>query len=219
MKKRLIPVLFSVVVGGCSLLEPVDGEQEISTPPETLGKDKTVLEEETHISSGTIVLPAEDVAVETSEISPPDIEMAELTELEPESATPAEQIDLSLPGEVAAGTDTEATDIPVEDISPSQMSPGLPADAVRVEILNASGIPGLEQQVSERLAGNDYVISWSEDGAVSDAQSETRIKYRPDFAREAVRLGHILPGNQIVTRGDELPEAVDIRIIVGSDQQ
>ena len=88
-----------------------------------------------------------------------------------------------------------------------------------MEIVNASGVPGLEQQVSERLAGKGYFISWAGESAASGQQVETLIRYRSGFAREAVRLGHILPGNQIVTRGDGLPEGIDIRVVVGSDQQ
>ncbi len=219
MKKYLILVLFSMAVGGCSLLAPKDGDQNITVLPDDPSQDKTVLGEGEPLPPGAIVLPADEVAVEASEIVLPDAEVIEITELEPEPVAPAEQTEVYLPDEVAASADAEAIIIPAEDSSSNQMQSGLSTDAVRVEILNASGIPGLEQQVSERLAGKGYFISWAGEGAASGTQSATQIKYRPNFAREAVRLGHILPGNQIVTRGDGLPEEIDIRIIVGSDQQ
>jgi len=150
----------------------------------------------------------------------PDAEVVEITELDaPEPATAEGGTEIYLPDEVAASADAEAVIIPAESNSASESQAAASPDGIRVEIVNASGIPGLEQQVSERLAGKGYFISWAGEGAASGQQVETLIKYRPGFAREAVRLGHILPGNQIVTRGDALPEGVDIRSVVGSDQQ
>ncbi len=219
MKKYLMLVLFSVTVSGCSLLAPKSGDQNITVLPDDPSQSKTVLGEGEPLPEGAIVLPADDIAVEATEIVLPDAEVIEITELEPEFAAPEEQTEIYLPDEVGAGVDAEAVIIPAEDSPSSHSGEGVADVAVRVEILNSSGIPGLEQQVSERLAGKGYFISWAGEGAASGTQHETWIKYRPNFAREAVRLGHVLPGNQIVTRGDELPEEIDIRIIVGSDQQ
>lgn len=221
MKKYLMLVLFSVTVSGCSLLAPKSGEQNITVLPDDPSQSKTVLGEGEPLPEGAIVLPADEIAVEATEIVLPDAEVIEITELEPEFAAPEEQTEIYLPDEVEVGADAgaETVIIPAEGSPSSHSGEGVADVAVRVEILNSSGIPGLEQQVSERLAGKGYFISWAGEGAASGTQRETQIKYRPNFAREAVRLGHVLPGNQIVTRGDGLPEEIDIRIIVGSDQQ
>ncbi len=232
MKKYLMLVLFSVVIGGCSLLEPQAGGRDITVLPDNPVQRKTAFHEDIPLPPDTIVLPLDEVAVETSEIVLSDTEITELesgspksakidlssvTGLESDSLKPTE-VDLSS-DEVVADTETEVVTVPARDSSSSHSSADLSADAVRVEIVNVSGVPGLEQRVSERLAGENYFISWSEERATSSVQSETWIKYRPDFAIKAVHLGHVLPGNQVVTRDDALPEGVDIRVIVGSDQQ
>ena len=220
MNRYIVLVLFGVALGGCTLLAPKDGGQEISVLPDDPTQDRTVIGSGEPLPPGAIVLPADedaDVAVAV-EKELPEADVIEITELKPDTPASAQGEDIYLPEEVAASADAEAVIIPAEDSSGASGA-GLSADAIRVEILNASGIPGLEQQVSERLAGKGYFISWAGESAASGAQQETRIKYRPNYAREAVRLGHVLPGNQIVTRGDDLPEGVDIRIIVGSDQQ
>ncbi len=239
MNRYLTLALFSVVIGGCSMLEPKGGSEDITVLPDDPASDRTILSEGDPLPPGAVVLPADDeVMVESSEIVLPDAEVIDSTEIALPDAEVVEVIELDgedvpvlggagdeasgdvyLPDEIAASADAEAIIIPAgaAPASGAEMPPV--ADAIRVEIYNASGIPGLEQQVSERLAGKGYFISWAGEGSSVGAQSETHIRYRPDFARQAVKLGHILPGNQIVTRGDELSDGVDIQIIVGSDQQ
>jgi len=210
MKKYLIPVLFGFAAGGCCVLEPKGDSQDISVLPDDLSMERTVLLEGDELPPGAIVLPADEVTIESSEIVLPDVEVAEYEDV------------VSVNGDGEHFSDRNVAEtiiIPAGTSSSSSLQDGLSADAVRVEILNASGIPGLEQKVSEQLAGKGYFISWAGEGDTSGVQHETRIKYRLNFAREAVHLGHVLPGNQIVTRGDEVPEGIDVRIIVGSDQQ
>ncbi len=222
MKKLLIPVfILGMITGGCSLIEPKGNGQDSSAHRDNPTHGKTVLGKNEPLPPNVIVLPAEGVAVETSEVILPDTETIEITELESEPASsPAEQAEIRLPDNTVADGGTETVIIPAED-SPAPQTQTGSADTIQVEILNASGIPGLEQRVSERLADKNYAISWAEEGkgTAPSALNETWIKYRPDLARQAVRLGHILPGNQIVIRDKDLPEGVDIRIIVGSDQQ
>ncbi len=234
MKRHLTLALLGVVVGGCSMLEPKGGGEDITVLPEDPARDRTILSEGEPLPPGAVVLPADDeVTVESSELllpdaevtegsvaGLPDAEVVEVIELDDGSvAADGASGDLYLPDEIAASADAEAIIIPAGATPPAGAEPPSVTDAIRVEIHNASGVPGLEQQVSERLAGKGYFISWAGEGTTVGTQHETFIRYRPSYARQAVKLGHILPGNQIVTRGDELPEGVDIQVIVGSDQQ
>ncbi len=239
MKRHLTLALLGVVVGGCSMLEPKGGSEDITVLPDDPARDRTILSEGEPLPPGAVVLPADDeVMVESSEIvlsdaeaaedsvvALPDAEVVEIIELDggdvPVIGDAGDEAsgDVYLPDEIAASADAEAIIIPagVPPAGGMEMTPV--ADAIRVEIHNASGVPGLEQQVSERLAGKGYFISWAGEGTTAGTQRETYIRYRPSYARQAVKLGHILPGNQIVTKGDELSDGVDIQIIVGSDQQ
>lgn len=221
------------------MLEPKGGSEDITVLPEDPARDRTILSEGEPLPPGAVVLPADDeVTVESSElllpdrevteesvVALPDAEVVEVIELDDGSvavsgdAADVASGDVYLPDEIAASADAEAIIIPAGATPAAGAEPSPVADAIRVEIHNASGVPGLEQQVSERLAGKGYFISWAGEGTTAGTQHETYIRYRPSYARQAVKLGHILPGNQIVTRGDELPEGVDIQVIVGSDQQ
>ncbi len=225
MKNYSMLALLCVTLGGCSALAPKGGDQNLTVLPEDPTQERVVVGEGEALPEGAIVLPADESAgeIEVSVTELPDAEVVEVTELDAPAETEATSggTEIYLPDEVAASADAEAVIIPAEDhANPEVESQGeLSPDGIRVEIVNASGIPGLEQQVSERLAGKGYFISWAGESAATGHQVETLIRYRPGFAREAVRLGHILPGNQIVTRAEALPEEIDIRVIVGSDQQ
>ncbi len=223
MKKYSMFTLLCVTLGGCSVLAPKGGDQDLTVLPEDPTQERVVVREGEPLPEGAIVLPADEPVSEggISVAELPDAEVVEITELDSpaETAGATGETEIYLPDEVAARADAEAVIIPAENHAAPESQGDLSPDGIRVEIVNASGVPGLEQQVSERLAGKGYFISWAGESATSGQQMETLIKYRSGFAREAVRLGHILPGNQIVTRGDALPEGIDIRVVVGSDQQ
>lgn len=222
MKKYPMFALLCVTLGGCSVLAPKGEDQKLTVLPDDPTRERVVIHEGESLPEGAIVLPADESAgagdVSVAEL--PDAEVVEITELDsPQAATGEGDKEIHLPDEVAHSAGAEAVIIPAESSSSSEPQTVASPDGIRVEIVNASGVPGLEQQVSERLAGKGYFISWAGESAASGQQVETFIRYRSGFAREAVRLGHILPGNQIVTRGDGLPEGIDIRVVVGSDQQ
>ncbi len=221
MKNYPMFALLCVTLGGCSVLAPKSGGQDLTVLPEDPTQERVVVRKGEPLPEGAIVLPADETVGEgeVSVVELPDAEVVEITELDSPPDVTGET-EIYLPEEVAASADAEAVIIPAESAPSPEAQSGVSPDGIRVEIVNASGVPGLEQQVSERLAGKGYFISWAGESATPGQQQiETLIKYRSGFAREAVRLGHILPGNQIVTRGDALPEEIDIRVIVGSDQE
>lgn len=218
MRKYSILVLFSMVTGGCSLLEPKGEQQDTALQPEEPARGyQTALSESVPPPPDTIVLPLKEITVETQEIVLPDSMVTNAADPEL-SHPPGEHRHLPAKGRTA-GLDAKIITIPARDDSFKRQPTEPPADAIRVEIINTSGVPGLDERVSKRLASENYLISLAKSDPASEVRDETWIKYRADFVGEAVHLGHILPGNQIVTRGDELPDEIDIRIIVGADQK
>ncbi|MBB5021462.1 LytR C-terminal domain-containing protein [Desulfurispira natronophila] len=93
-------------------------------------------------------------------------------------------------------------------------------DRLRIELLNASGVPELLDVMAERLTNMGYRVvrlGVAEDHSVLET---SHIHYRVGFAEEAITLGHSLTGNyQIVTRGREMPEDLQLRMLIGTDMQ
>lgn len=110
-----------------------------------------------------------------------------------------------------------------QDPAAGALLPGAAAPAatgrLRVEVINASGVPLLGERIAEevRQKGNYDVIRVGSTGNVTD-QELTHIHYRNGLARDAVTLGHSMRNYQIVTQGRDLPEDVDLRIVIGVDQ-
>jgi len=86
---------------------------------------------------------------------------------------------------------------------------------IAVELVFAGSDPAHEQSLGDSLrhAGYKTVIRHE---AKSSKPKKTHVFYRSGMSQEAVSLGHMLQGNQIVVKGN-LPDGVDIRVTVGAD--
>lgn len=92
----------------------------------------------------------------------------------------------------------------------------LGADDVRVEIQNGAGIDGLASAVETRLRTSGYDVV-----AVGNADSfehtSTILEYAPDRRQHAELLSEAFPGAEL-REVDDLPDGIDVRVIVGTDQ-
>jgi LCP family protein required for cell wall assembly len=88
--------------------------------------------------------------------------------------------------------------------------------SLRVDVLNAAGVPGLARTTADRLAQRGYEIVSVGDAA--RAQSETTIQTRPDArpAAAAVATSLNLPAARVVD-STTLPSTIDVRVLVGPD--
>jgi LCP family protein required for cell wall assembly len=81
--------------------------------------------------------------------------------------------------------------VPVALIRPRR-PPRLPARDVRVTVLNGTGQPGLAASVASILQQDGAAVTRSAD--VTSLPTQTVIKYRPGYARQASRLGAMVTG-------------------------
>lgn len=123
---------------------------------------------------------------------------------------------------------------------------GLASNAIRVKIINASGVDRLGKLVGKTLRKRGYrIVSVSDirqtvtkssqifyqGGASKSAEvmriaeaslaieRVTAIYYRKGFDAAAIEVGHILPKNQMVLRDKKSSELVDLKIVVGRDMK
>ena len=84
-----------------------------------------------------------------------------------------------------------------------------------VEIINRTGSKQVAKKISSRLKKKGYKV-------VRVIESKKRLKrshvyYQNGFAKQAVKLGHALPRNQIVLKSGKLSKDVHLRLILGDD--
>ncbi len=89
---------------------------------------------------------------------------------------------------------------------------------LQVEVLNQSGRLSAGNKVAEQLraAGYNVVRVDSDSGTTSPV---SWVRYRPGLSGDGVKVGHVLPGNQVVSKEPALPKDVAVRVVVGSDMQ
>lgn len=123
---------------------------------------------------------------------------------------------------------------------------GLPSNAIRVAVVNASGIDRLGRLVGDTLRKQGYRVTAVSDirqaikeptqifykGGASknaeivriadaklDIEEVTSIYYREGFDEVAIALGHTLPKNQMILKGPKLDERIDLQVVVGRDMK
>lgn len=84
-----------------------------------------------------------------------------------------------------------------------------------VEIINRTGSKKVAKRISNRLKKKGYKV-------VRIIESKKRLKrshvyYQNGFDKQAVKLGHSLPRNQIVLKSAKLSKDVELRLILGDD--
>jgi len=114
------------------------------------------------------------------------------------------------------GLETRFTSVPAdakaEPVEPEEKAGDTSGDLPRVEVVNASSNRALVQQVLEQLNGaGANVVNLRK---AASKETETWIKYREGFSEEAVALGHLIDGNQIVVQRS-LGDGIDIEVVVG----
>ncbi|MFO8155285.1 MAG: LytR C-terminal domain-containing protein [Pseudomonadota bacterium] len=92
------------------------------------------------------------------------------------------------------------------------------AGTLTVEVINASGIPGLGETMAERLLHKGHHVVAIREPANPEERDVTYIRYRAGLADEAVELGHSIRQIQIVTQEHELEGEAEVRVLVGRDQ-
>ncbi len=88
--------------------------------------------------------------------------------------------------------------------------------SLRVEIFNASAIPGLAMKVANILKKKGYNVIRIK-ALKGSREAKTVIWHRKEVMYLAVDLGHKIPATQWVKPGIGLPDNIDVRIIVGRD--
>lgn len=90
------------------------------------------------------------------------------------------------------------------------------AGAMRIEIANGNGEPGLAKRFRDALATQGFAA-----GRLTNArpfgQPSTRIEFRPGFASAAQNLRAALGGKAVLAPTDRLAPSADVRLLLGKD--
>lgn len=86
-----------------------------------------------------------------------------------------------------------------------------------VHVINQSGIPELEAQVAELLAREGFEIGRTEVDEDVGRLDRTTVEYAPGYAEQAREAARALPGFQTIEPNEDLPDGVQVRVLVGFD--
>jgi hypothetical protein len=109
------------------------------------------------------------------------------------------------------------------DVRPEMESAAVPvtggdastSEGLNVELVMPGGKNAHERAITNTLRNAGFIVTIRHE-AGGPRPNRTHIFYQAGMSEQAVKLGHVLKGNQIVVRHD-LPEGVDIRVDVGKD--
>lgn len=90
------------------------------------------------------------------------------------------------------------------------------AGAMRIEIANGNGAPGLAKRFRDALATQGLVAARLTN-ARPFGQPTTRIEFRPGFASAAQNLRAALGGKAVLAPTDRLAPSADVRLLLGKD--
>ena len=90
-----------------------------------------------------------------------------------------------------------------------------PEGKLRVEIVNHSSDPKLQDRIAKRLQDKGYIVVRTLRAKAKLAR--THVYYKNGYAEQAVTLGHSLPRNQIVLKSADLADDVELRLVLGDD--